>query len=53
MPAILPVVACADMGGATPCQRTANVQIYAKPHALPSATDSPYGPFVGYHNGRT
>ena len=43
--------ACSDMGGSTQCQRTDNVQIYAKPHALPSTTE-PYGPFVGYHNGR-
>jgi hypothetical protein len=43
--------ACSDMGGATQCQRATSVQIYAKPHALPSAAN-PYGPFVGYHNGR-
>jgi hypothetical protein len=45
--------ACSDMGGATQCQRTANIQIYAKPHALPSTpNNTTYGPFVGYHNGR-
>jgi hypothetical protein len=43
---------CSDMGGATQCQRTGNVQIYAKPHALPSLPNTTYGPFVGYHNGR-
>jgi hypothetical protein len=43
--------ACSDMGGATQCQRATSVQIYAKPHALPSVANS-YGPFVGYHNGR-
>jgi hypothetical protein len=44
--------ACSDTGGLTQCQRAADVQIYAKPHALPSAPNSTYGPFVGYHNGR-
>jgi hypothetical protein len=44
---------CSDMGGATRCQRTVNAQIYAKPHALPTAPNSTYGPFLGYHNGRT
>jgi hypothetical protein len=44
--------ACSDVGGSTQCQRAADVQIYAKPHALPSASNSTYGPFVGYHNGR-
>jgi hypothetical protein len=43
--------ACSDRGGATQCQRAASVQIYAKPHALPLESN-PYGPFVGYHNGR-
>jgi hypothetical protein len=41
-----------NMGGSTQCQRTADVQIYAKPFALPSAPNSTSGPFVGYHNGR-
>jgi hypothetical protein len=44
--------ACSNMGGSTQCQRTADVQIYAKPFALPSAPNSTSGPFVGYHNGR-
>jgi hypothetical protein len=44
---------CSDMGGATRCQRTVNAQIYAKPPALPTAPNSTYGPFLGYHNGRT
>jgi hypothetical protein len=43
--------ACSDMGGATQCLRTGDAQIYAKPHAL-LAPNNPYGPFVGYHNGR-
>ena len=45
---------CTDGGGATQCQAVDNVQIVAKPNALPSAgnSNSVYGPFVGLHNGR-
>jgi hypothetical protein len=43
---------CSNMGGSTQCQRTGNVQIYTTPQALPATTNSTYGPFVGYHNGR-
>jgi hypothetical protein len=43
---------CSSMGGSTQCQRTGNVQIYTTPQATPAPTNSVYGPFVGYHNGR-
>jgi len=45
---------CTDGGLATQCQASANVQIVAKPMALPSdgIANSSYGPFVGLHNGR-
>jgi hypothetical protein len=45
---------CTDGGGATQCRAVDNVQIVAKPMALPSAgnSNSTYGPFVGLHNGR-
>jgi hypothetical protein len=45
---------CSDGGAATQCQASANVQIVAKPMALPSdgIANSSYGPFVGLHNGR-
>ena len=45
---------CTDGGLATQCQAVDNVQIVAKPNALPSAgnSNSVYGPFVGLHNGR-
>jgi hypothetical protein len=42
---------CSDMGGATQCQRTSSVQIYAKPHDMPVTPQSAYGPFEGYHAG--
>ena len=44
---------CSDMGGSTQCQRIGNVQIYTAPQRLPDASTSTYGPFLGYHNGRT
>jgi hypothetical protein len=45
--------ACSDMGGSTQCQRASNVQIYTEPQRLPDTrTNTTYGPFVGYHNGR-
>jgi hypothetical protein len=31
----------------------ANAEIYAAPQALPSAGNSSYGPFMGYHHGRS
>ena len=42
---------CSDMGGATQCQRTGNVQIYATPHDEPVNSHNVYGPFEGYHAG--
>jgi hypothetical protein len=42
---------CSNMGGATQCQSTSNVQIYAKPHDMPATAASVYGPFEGYHAG--
>jgi hypothetical protein len=44
---------CSDMGGSTLCQRTSSVEIYATPQSLPGASNTTYGPFLGYHNGRT
>jgi hypothetical protein len=43
---------CSDTGGSTQCRSTGNVQIYTVPQAMPATTNSTYGPFVGYHNGR-
>ena len=45
---------CTDGGAATRCQASGNVQVVAKPMALPSDgnSNSTYGPFVGLHNGR-
>jgi hypothetical protein len=43
--------ACSDMGGATQCQRTGNVQIYSTPQDMPLTSRSVYGPFEGYHAG--
>jgi hypothetical protein len=43
--------ACSDMGGATQCQRTGNVQIYTSLHAMAVTPRSAYGPFEGYHAG--
>lgn len=45
---------CTDGGGATQCQAVGNVEVVAKPMALPSGGNakSSYGPFVGLHNGR-
>jgi hypothetical protein len=42
---------CSDMGGSTRCQRTGNVQIYAKPQDMPVTPHTAYGPFEGYHAG--
>jgi hypothetical protein len=42
---------CSDMGGATQCQRTGNVQIYAAPQDTPVTARTAYGPFEGYHAG--
>jgi hypothetical protein len=42
---------CSDMGGATQCQRTGNVQIYTAPQDMPVTPRSAYGPFEGYHAG--
>ena len=42
---------CSDNGGSTQCQRTGNVQIYAKPHDMAVTAKSVYGPFEGYHAG--
>jgi hypothetical protein len=42
---------CSDMGGSTRCQRTGNVQIYAKPQDMPVTSHTAYGPFEGYHAG--
>ena len=44
---------CSNTGGSTQCQRTSNVQIYTTPQPLPGPPNSTYGPFLGYHNGRT
>ena len=43
---------CSDMGGSTQCQRTGNVQIFTTP-PMPATPNSTYGPFLGYHHGRT
>jgi hypothetical protein len=42
---------CSDMGGTTECQRTSNVQIYAKPHDMQVTPRTAYGPFEGFHAG--
>jgi hypothetical protein len=42
---------CSDMGGATQCQRTGNVQIYAAPQDTLPTPRTTYGPFEGYHAG--
>ena len=42
---------CSDMGGSTQCQRTGNVEIYAKPQDLPVTPATVYGLFGGYHSG--
>jgi hypothetical protein len=42
---------CSDMGGATQCQRTGDVEIYTAPQNMPVTPRSAYGPFEGYHAG--
>jgi hypothetical protein len=42
---------CSDMGGATQCERTGDVEIYAAPQDMPATSRSAYGPFEGYHAG--
>jgi hypothetical protein len=42
---------CTDLGGATQCQRTGNVEIYTAPQNMPVTSKTVYGPFEGYHAG--
>jgi hypothetical protein len=44
---------CSDMGGATRCQRTGNVQIYTAPQDMPVTPRIAYGPFERFHAGHT
>lgn len=44
---------CVNSGGATQCVSPDNAEIYASPRALPAAGHSGYGPFMGYHHGRS
>jgi hypothetical protein len=42
---------CSDMGGATQCERTGDVEIYATPQDMAVTSHTAYGPFEGYHAG--
>ena len=44
---------CADTGASTQCQGAGNVQIYTTPQAMAAPNKSAYGPFQGYHHGRS
>lgn len=43
--------ACSDMGGATQCERTGDVEIYATPQDMAVTPRNAYGPFEGFHAG--
>ena len=42
---------CSDMGGATQCERTGDVEIYTAPQDMSVTPHGAYGPFEGYHAG--
>jgi hypothetical protein len=44
---------CADTGALTQCQGAGNVQIYTTPPAMAAPNKFAYGPFEGYHHGRS
>jgi hypothetical protein len=44
---------CVNSGGSTECVSPDNVEVYTSPQALPAAGQSSYGPFMGYHHGRS
>jgi hypothetical protein len=44
---------CADTGASTQCQGAGNVQIYTTPQAMAAPNKLAYGPFEGYHHGRS
>ena len=44
---------CDDTGALTQCQGAGNVQIYTTPQATAAPNKLAYGPFQGYHHGRS
>lgn len=52
-PAFATADSCVNSGGSTECVSPGNAEIYTSPEALPGADHSGYGPFMGYHHGRS
>ncbi|MFZ0835506.1 MAG: hypothetical protein WAM92_21025 [Mycobacterium sp.] len=52
-PASASVGSCVNSGASTECVSPGNAEIYTSPEALPGAGHSGYGPFMGYHHGRS